>query len=463
MRRRYALPVHSGLLILIALFATGAINAQPVIDSFSDGDFTNNPAWGGDVAQYSVVTSSDVAAGATNSNTLRLTANNNTSPAYLSLQNPKPWGTSQSWGFWIGRRGQTATAANFTRVFLYANESTLENTTVDGYAVEFGDDLVGGDQIRLVRITNGVVASTVITSSGAVTNGLTDIGFLVRVTRTATGSWALFTSTLPTTNGSGATANSQPTLVNTAVSQGTGSDNTYSTFTGGYVGIYGVFQNGSTATVGFEFDNFFFDPNSESALPVELTSYWARTSGHGVTLNWTTASESENAGFEIFRSTKGNGEFQKIASYVSNGELAGLGTSSSGRNYSYFDNGFDLRPGTSYLYQLVSVDKDGMRHEYDAKEVRIEDAALNTIPVTVFPNPVVNTMQLRYATPGSDLVRIALYTSLGEQVAGFGNDGPYTAGSGEITLSTAGLPNGVYVLQVSSGVQTTTEQIVIQR
>jgi hypothetical protein len=462
MRRRYSLTVHSGLLIVIALFATGAITAQPVLDTFSDGNFTSDPAWSGDTDEYTVVTSSDVAAGATNSNTLRLDASNNTSPAYMSTENPDAWGTSQTWGFWLGRRGQAADNVNYTRVFLYANESNLESSTVDGYAVEFGDN-VGNDEIRLQRITDGAVASTIIVSSGTVNNGLVDIGFLVRVTRTASGSWALFTSTLPTTNGSGAVAHAQPTMANTTVSQGTGSDNTYSTFTGGYVGIFGIFQNGSGATAGFEFDNFFFDPNSESALPVELSSYWARTSGQSVTIKWTTASEVENAGFEIFRAPKGNGEFQKVASYVSNGDLAGLGTSSAGRNYSYIDNGFDLRPGTSYLYQLVSVDLDGTRHEYPAKEVRIEDALLNTIPVTVIPNPVVNDMQLRYATPGSELVRVALYTSLGERVAGFGNDGPYAAGSGEITLSTAGLPSGVYVLHVTSGAQTTTEQVVIQR
>ena len=47
-------------------------NSQ-LIDSFSDGDFTSTPIWSSDTASaWTIITSSDVSAGVSNSNTLRL-------------------------------------------------------------------------------------------------------------------------------------------------------------------------------------------------------------------------------------------------------------------------------------------------------------------------------------------------------------------------------------------------------
>ena len=63
-------------------------------------------------------------------------------------------------------------------VWLYANESDVTASTVDGYRIRFGDSS-GDDEIVLERIDDGS-ATAVITSSGAISNGLANIGFLVR-------------------------------------------------------------------------------------------------------------------------------------------------------------------------------------------------------------------------------------------------------------------------------------------
>ncbi len=245
-------------------FTTSAASLAP-IETFADGNFTANPVWGGNTTAFQVVASSDVAAGATSSNTLRLNyASASAGTRYIRTQRTASWGTSQSWSFWIGRRVQAATAANHSIVWLFGNNSNLTASGVDGYRVRFGDD-TGNDNIVLQVVTNNV-ATDIITSTGAVLNGLTDIGFMVRVTRTSGNVWALYTSTLPTTSGSGAIATAQPTAANTPINQGSATNSAYTTFTNGYFGFMAVHSSGADARAGAEFDQLYFDISSSSPL-----------------------------------------------------------------------------------------------------------------------------------------------------------------------------------------------------
>lgn len=239
------------------------------IETFADGNFTSNPVWGGNTTSWQVATTSDVATGATGSNTLRL---NYTSAAagtrYIRTQRTAAWGTSQSWSFWMGRRSQAGTNANQSIVWLWGNASNLTSSTVDGYRVRFGDD-TGDDNIVLQRVTNNV-ALDIITSAGAVPNALTDIGFMVRVTRTSSSGWTLYTSPLPTSSGSGAIATDQPSAVNTTVNQGSVTNSTYTNFANGYFGFMAVHSSGATARTGAEFDQLYFDTTSTAPFGVPV-------------------------------------------------------------------------------------------------------------------------------------------------------------------------------------------------
>jgi len=103
-------------------------------------------------------------------------------------------------------------------------------------------------------------------------------------------------------------------------------------------------------------DNMFID----AVIPVELTSFTASVNENDVTLNWVTASEINNQGFEIERNS-GNG-FQTI------GHIAGYGTSSETHNYSFVDQ--SLNAGT-YSYRLKQLDLDGTFEYSDVIEVDV--------------------------------------------------------------------------------------------
>ena len=345
------------LTVLLGIVMINTMASGQLADSFSDGDFTSNPTWTGDTGSWQIVTNSDVAADASNSNTLRLNHSQSESgQQYLGTQRSGSWGTEQSWSFWLGRRNKAASNQNNSVVWLWANESDFESVTVDGYRVRFGDNS-GDDNIVLQRVDDGT-ATNRITSTGTVPNGLTDIGFMVRVTRTSASLWTLYSSTLPTANGEGAIATDIPSAANTSVPQGSVTDTNYTNFDNGYWGVVAVHSSGSDDRTGAEFDQFYFDTDSDASLPVTLSSFAATPTDSGVTLKWKTESEVGNIGFNIYRSEKKDGKFVKINDKL----IPGAGNSAMPNSYQFVDK--TAIKGKLYYYYLEDVDVAGLRNKF---------------------------------------------------------------------------------------------------
>jgi hypothetical protein len=83
-------------------------------------------------------------------------------------------------------------------------------------------------------------------------------------------------------------------------------------------------------------------------VPVELSSFTANVNGTDVNLTWSTATETNNNGFEVQR--KSGEEFVTI------GFVRGNGTTTEIQNYSYTDSKLSVG---SYSYRLKQVDFDG--------------------------------------------------------------------------------------------------------
>ncbi|MBL7943152.1 MAG: hypothetical protein JNM00_10320 [Flavobacteriales bacterium] len=251
-----------------------------ITDSFTDGNFSASPVWSGDAANFTVVNNSDVStlsgSEAIRSYTLRLNAPAVSQTEYISTP-VTSWGGNQEWYFWMGRRGQAATVANQSSVWLYSDQANLESGTINGYRVRIGDD-TGGDDVQL-QVVNAGTATTLVSSAEA-TNGITDWGVAVRVTRSQTGVWTLYTSTIPTSNGSGATAVSCP-ATDATVLAGTSTNTAFTPSGTGYVGVTATHSTGASAIIGAEFDNFRF-------VPLPFDTY--------VNLSASSASVNENDG-----------------------------------------------------------------------------------------------------------------------------------------------------------------------
>lgn len=142
---------------------------------------------------------------------------------------------------------------------------------------------------------------------------------------------------------------------------------------------------------------------SQGALPVELTNFKAVAVPAGVALSWRTATEQNNAYFDIERSADGR-SFEAI------GQVAGQGDSQAPVDYTFVD----AKPlaGLSY-YRLRQVDYDGAFAYYGPLSVNRE--GLTPGASQLWPIPAQDRVWLQLPTePSANGVEITLYDLSGQ-------------------------------------------------
>ncbi len=184
-------------------------------------------------------------------------------------------------------------------------------------------------------------------------------------------------------------------------------------------------------------------------VPVELTSFTATTNSKEVMLNWTTATEINNQGFDIERS-RDNISFEKI------GFVPGFGTSSEQHNYTFSDG--NLRNG-KYYYRLKQVDFNG-KYEY-SDVVEIEWGVFNSYLLEQnYPNPFNPLTTIGYGIKEKSNVKITILNTIGEEVAVILNE-EKESGYHTVEFNAASLPSGVYFYQLKAGEYTNTKKMIL--
>lgn len=146
------------------------------------------------------------------------------------------------------------------------------------------------------------------------------------------------------------------------------------------------------------------DPNG-SILPVELISFTARALDETTArLDWVTASEIDNAGFEVLHSRDGL-DFESV------GWVDGRGTTTDETTYR-FDHR-DLDAGIHY-YRLRQMDVDGTPSETQVRVVTLDGDAL--FDLAVRPNPSKGRGTVHLTTDRSERVRLTVYDASGRRV-----------------------------------------------
>ncbi len=193
-----------------------------------------------------------------------------------------------------------------------------------------------------------------------------------------------------------------------------------------------------------------FDPNNNIVLkiatltqipplPVELTSFTATARGSLVTLNWTTATEKNNSGFEIQRkNTAAENTWQKI------GFVEGNGTSTIPNSYSFTDyiNSFG-----DFTYRLKQIDYDGSFEYSNEIEVKGGIKPDQYSLSQNYPNPFNPGTIIRFELPEAAKVRLVVYNLLGQVVRTLA-DGNYEAGSYTKNFDGTDLSSGIYIYEL---------------
>lgn len=172
-------------------------------------------------------------------------------------------------------------------------------------------------------------------------------------------------------------------------------------------------------------------------IPVELTSFTASVSGNNVQLNWATATEKNNLGFEVQR--KSGNDFVVI------GFVNGNGTATNTQSYSYTDR--NLLSG-NYVYRLKQVDYNGAYEFSQTVEVNI--GVPNTFSLEQnYPNPFNPSTTINFNLAVDSKVVLKVFNLLGEEVRTL-IDGNLTAGSHRIDFNASNLNNGIYIYKLEA-------------
>lgn len=176
------------------------------------------------------------------------------------------------------------------------------------------------------------------------------------------------------------------------------------------------------------------------SVPVELSSFSASVNGNDVTLSWMTATELNNSGFYIERSTVEE-------NWNNLGFVEGHGTTTETQSYTFTDR--DLPAGT-YNYRVKQVDFDGSFKYYNLNQ-EVEILALNTYVLSQnYPNPFNPTTKIFYSVRFDVPVNISLFNVLGDKVANIVNS-VHKAGSYEINFDATNLASGMYIYRMEAG------------
>jgi uncharacterized membrane protein len=173
-------------------------------------------------------------------------------------------------------------------------------------------------------------------------------------------------------------------------------------------------------------------------VPVELISFTASANNSIINLNWSTATELNNSGFEVQRKA-GTSDWNSV------GFIVGFGTTTNQNNYSYTDQSPVL--GNS-IYRLKQIDYYGT-FEY-SQEVEVELVPSEYVLKQNYPNPFNPTTTINFNIPKEDFVNVTIFNSLGEKVATL-LDGMMSTGSHSLTFDANGFASGLYILKMTSG------------
>jgi hypothetical protein len=188
------------------------------------------------------------------------------------------------------------------------------------------------------------------------------------------------------------------------------------------------------------------------ALPVTLVSFSAEAIDNKyVRTEWVTASEIDDKGFDVERSTDG-------ADFESIGWVQGAGNSNSIIHYSYDDQKADYN--TTYYYRLKQTDIDGA-----TAYSNIVSAALisgnNFIMQELHPNPANTNVNVGVISPADGSSRVAIIDVLGRKI--IDQEWKLSAGLNNLSLDLTGFAAGTYdVILYADGIRGSKKLVIMK-
>ena len=228
------------------------------------------------------------------------------------------------------------------------------------------------------------------------------------------------------------------------------------------------FENGNTGLL--YYDNVlvrqYTDPEpvstvgSEVPLPVVLSSFFAQYINSVPTIYWTTQSETNNIGWNLYRSESENpGQMIQINFNL----IPGSGTTSIPTNYIYEDE-YEVIPNNTYWYWIESIDCSGETDIYGPSSLTIPEEGENIpeLPTTTvlkgnYPNPFNPDTKIEFDIAENETANLIIYNARGQIL----ESTTFEHGVHTYQWDASEYGSGVYLYELKSESYTETKKMIL--
>jgi len=204
------------------------------------------------------------------------------------------------------------------------------------------------------------------------------------------------------------------------------------------------------------------------SLPVTLTQFCVEPRTEMNLVQWETASEINNLGFNLYRAANREEvsmdqlHFEKINQDL----IPGAGNSSEPQKYFFKDR--NIRDYYYYWYKLEDIDYNGHKNIHDAFMIYRPNPLFQQVQLYQnYPNPFNEETRIKIFLPFKQSLTFSVFTLNGQLVytnhLGIKGPGFYLFDWNGKTSNDISLPSGVYFYRISSGKRSFTRSLIIIR
>jgi len=214
-----------------------------------------------------------------------------------------------------------------------------------------------------------------------------------------------------------------------------------------------------TPTLNNGYPHLIWAETLDPALPVTLSSFTVSYSKNLVVLKWTTQSETDNLGFNLFRSENENGFESEDFIQINSSLIDGQGTSTEPTNYSFTDE-YAVIEGHIYWYWLQSVSTTNELELFGPVSITIPfigQLPTMTILETNYPNPFNPETTIAFEIKEHEIGVLGIYNLRGQRIL----KERFESGVYQYHWNAMGFASGIYFYKLSSPTINITKKMLL--